>query len=135
MSLQQYHKSIFPLTPQQPRRGANTVDDMSRRSRTGTRARTLSTNFKLLIWPLRSLANAVCADLVPSDCKDRPGRFPAYHSCAGGIFQVEFALALWIENISNAKCSPEAAEGRALPSFASKSATSLPKTPTWEGIH
>ncbi|GBM45037.1 hypothetical protein AVEN_98884-1 [Araneus ventricosus] len=58
-------------------------------------------NFKLLIWPLRSLANAVCAVLVPSDCRDRPGRFPAYHSCEGGTFQVEFAL--WIENISDAK--------------------------------
>ncbi|GBN70969.1 hypothetical protein AVEN_260924-1, partial [Araneus ventricosus] len=73
--------------------------------------------------------------LVPSDCRDRPGRFPAYHSRAGGTFQVEFALALWIENISDAKISPEVAEGRALPSFASLSATSLPRTPTWEGIH
>ncbi|GBO38448.1 hypothetical protein AVEN_3269-1 [Araneus ventricosus] len=79
--------------------------------------------------------NAVCADLVPPDCRDRPGRFPAYHSCAGGTFQVEFALALWIEDISDAKSSPEAAEGRALPSFASKSATSLLKTPTWKRIH
>ncbi|GBM05931.1 hypothetical protein AVEN_135290-1 [Araneus ventricosus] len=111
MSLRQYHKSIFPFTPQQPRRGPKTVNDMS------------------------SLANAVCADLIPSGCRDRPERFPAYHSCAGGTFQVEFALALWIEDISDAKSSPEAAEGRALPSFASKSATSLPKTPTWEGIH
>ncbi|GBO18217.1 hypothetical protein AVEN_152407-1 [Araneus ventricosus] len=95
----------------------------------------LSMNFKLLIWPLRSLANAVCAVLVPSDRRDIPGRFPAYHSCAGGTFQVEFALALWIKDISDAKSSPEAAEGRALPSFANKSPTSLPKTPTWEGIH
>ncbi|GBN10538.1 hypothetical protein AVEN_182671-1 [Araneus ventricosus] len=82
MSLLQYHKSILPLTPQQPRRCANTLNDKSRRSRTGTRARGISlffvTNFKLLIWPLRSLANAVCADLVPSDRRDRPGRIPAY---------------------------------------------------------
>ncbi|GBO44157.1 hypothetical protein AVEN_32455-1 [Araneus ventricosus] len=42
---------------------------------------------------------------------------------------------LWIEDISDAKSSPVAAEGRALPSFASESATSLPKIPTWEGIH
>ncbi|GBO38120.1 hypothetical protein AVEN_5033-1 [Araneus ventricosus] len=100
------NSAISPfLTPQQPRRGANTVNDMGNRSRTGTRARGislffLSTNFKLLIWPLRSLANAVYADLVSSGCRDRPGRFPAYHSCAGETFQVEFALALWIENIS-----------------------------------
>ncbi|GBO36246.1 hypothetical protein AVEN_242480-1 [Araneus ventricosus] len=45
MSLQQYHKSIFSLTPQQPRRGANTVYGMSRRSRTGTRARGISLLF------------------------------------------------------------------------------------------
>ncbi|GBL72969.1 hypothetical protein AVEN_54845-1 [Araneus ventricosus] len=78
--------------------------------------------FWLLIWTLRSLANAVYAALVRSDCRDRPGRFPAYHSSAGGTFEVEFALALWIEDISDAKSSPEAAEGTALPSFASKSA-------------
>ncbi|GBM46859.1 hypothetical protein AVEN_216572-1 [Araneus ventricosus] len=35
----------FPLTPQQPRRGANTVNDMNRRSRTGTRARGISLFF------------------------------------------------------------------------------------------
>ncbi|GBM94640.1 hypothetical protein AVEN_20067-1 [Araneus ventricosus] len=40
-----YHKSRFPLTPQQPRRGANTVNDISRRSRTGTRARGISLIF------------------------------------------------------------------------------------------
>ncbi|GBM77980.1 hypothetical protein AVEN_105445-1 [Araneus ventricosus] len=110
---------------------------MSRRSRTGARGISLFfvDEFQASDMPLRNLANAVCADLVPSDCRDRPGRFPAYHSCAGGTFQVEFALALWIENISDAKSSPEATEGRALPSFASKSATSLPKTPTLEGIH
>ncbi|GBM36073.1 hypothetical protein AVEN_221237-1 [Araneus ventricosus] len=32
--LARYHKSMFPLTPQQPRRGANTVNGMSRRSGT-----------------------------------------------------------------------------------------------------
>ncbi|GBM36429.1 hypothetical protein AVEN_234813-1 [Araneus ventricosus] len=35
----------FPLTPQQSRRGANTVNEMSRRSRTGTRARGISLIF------------------------------------------------------------------------------------------
>ncbi|GBO07253.1 hypothetical protein AVEN_42391-1 [Araneus ventricosus] len=112
---------------------------MSRRSRTGTRARGISLffvdEFQAFDMATQSLANAVCADLVPSDCRDRPGRFPAYHSCAGGTFKVEFVLALWIEDISDAKCSSEAAERRALPSFASKTAISLPKTPTWGGIH
>ncbi|GBN00728.1 hypothetical protein AVEN_47763-1, partial [Araneus ventricosus] len=127
MSLYQYHKSILPLTPQQPRRGANTVNDMSRRSRTGTRIKGISLffvdEFQAFDMATTSLANAVCANLVPSNCRDRPGRFPAYHSCAGGTFKVEFALALWIEDILDAKSSPEAAEGRTLPSFASKSAT------------
>ncbi|GBM72646.1 hypothetical protein AVEN_117432-1 [Araneus ventricosus] len=45
ISLQQYHKSIFPLTPQQPGRGSNTVNDKSRRSRTGTRVRGISLFF------------------------------------------------------------------------------------------
>ncbi|GBN84971.1 hypothetical protein AVEN_26976-1 [Araneus ventricosus] len=36
---------MFLLTPQQPRRGANTVNDMSRRSRTGTRASGISLFF------------------------------------------------------------------------------------------
>ncbi|GBM14644.1 hypothetical protein AVEN_97164-1 [Araneus ventricosus] len=44
-TLNKYHKSILPLTPQQPHRGANTVNDMSRRSRTGTRARGISLFF------------------------------------------------------------------------------------------
>ncbi|GBN02239.1 hypothetical protein AVEN_116424-1 [Araneus ventricosus] len=39
MSLQQLHKSFALLTPQLPRRGANAVNDMGRRNRTGTRAR------------------------------------------------------------------------------------------------
>ncbi|GBM74058.1 hypothetical protein AVEN_232334-1 [Araneus ventricosus] len=39
MSLQQLHKSFALPTPQLPRRGANAVNDMGRRSRTGTRAR------------------------------------------------------------------------------------------------
>ncbi|GBN55324.1 hypothetical protein AVEN_208179-1 [Araneus ventricosus] len=43
----------------------------------------LSMNFKLLMCPLRNLANADRADLVPTDCRDRPGRFPAYSSCVG----------------------------------------------------
>ncbi|GBM19377.1 hypothetical protein AVEN_196008-1 [Araneus ventricosus] len=107
------NKSISPLTSQQRRRGANTVNDMSRRSRTGTRARGISLFFDDEFQAF-DMANAVCANLVPSDCRDRPGRFPAYHSCAGGTFQVEFALALWIEDISDAKSSPEAAEGRFL---------------------
>ncbi|GBM67217.1 hypothetical protein AVEN_267992-2-1, partial [Araneus ventricosus] len=85
---------------------------------------------------LDSMSNIIHEHLQKlSDCRDRPGRFPAYHSCAEWTFQAEFALALWIENISDAKSSPEASEGRALPSFASKSATSLPKSPAWEGIH
>ncbi|GBM73977.1 hypothetical protein AVEN_121788-1 [Araneus ventricosus] len=129
---------MFPLTPQQPRRGANTVNDTSRRSRTGRRARGIRLFFvdEFQAFDMATTKSGQCtlSYLVLSDCRDRPGRFPAYHSCAGGTFQVEFALALWIENISDAKSSPEAAEGRALPSFASKSVTSLPKTPTWEGI-
>ncbi|GBM52751.1 hypothetical protein AVEN_238724-1 [Araneus ventricosus] len=81
MSLQQYHKSIFPLTPQQARRGANTVNDVSRRSRTGTRAREISLffvdKFQIFDMATTKLAIAVCADRVPSDCRDRPGRFPS----------------------------------------------------------
>ncbi|GFU38264.1 hypothetical protein NPIL_341 [Nephila pilipes] len=45
-------------------------------------------NFKLLMWLLRNLTSAVCADLVPSDCEDRPGWFPTYQSRAGGTLQV-----------------------------------------------
>ncbi|GBM42343.1 hypothetical protein AVEN_203576-1 [Araneus ventricosus] len=71
--------SSFPEAPKQPMTGAATTKS----------------------------GNAVCADLVPPDCRDTSGRFPAYHSCAEGTFQVEFALALWIEDISDAKSSPK----------------------------
>ncbi|GBL95622.1 hypothetical protein AVEN_24827-1 [Araneus ventricosus] len=94
---------------------------MSRRSRTGTRARGISLFFvdNFQAFDMATTKSDQCSLCAPSDCRDRPGRFPAYHSCAGGTSQLEFALALWIENISEAKSSPEAAEGRALPSFAS----------------
>ncbi|GBM14364.1 hypothetical protein AVEN_55354-1 [Araneus ventricosus] len=113
---------------------------MSRRSRTGTRARGISFFFvdEFQAFDMATTNSgqcSLCGSCTFGLCRDRPRRFPAYHACAGGTFQVKFALALWIEDISDAKSSPEAAEERVFPSFASKSATSLPKTPTWEGIH
>ncbi|GBN48883.1 hypothetical protein AVEN_202429-1 [Araneus ventricosus] len=78
-----------------------------------------------LCWPLGpDLSTRFYCNDCHSDfpvCLGRSGwpLVDGYHSCAGGTFQVEFAFALWIENISDAKSSPEAAEGRALPSFAS----------------
>ncbi|GBN79333.1 hypothetical protein AVEN_59961-1 [Araneus ventricosus] len=39
----------------------------------GEKVFSLSMNFKLLMCPLRNLANAVWVDLVPTDCRDRLG--------------------------------------------------------------